>query len=127
MGLETRYGSGPVEALAGPTVGPLLELALVQPLSAARKAIEGKSPEDALRKLGAQSVQDLKGFVPGGNAWFAKAAIDHLVLQQVLESLSPGYLSSIRRRTQREFDQQWWWEPGETMPERLPDLGGALK
>jgi hypothetical protein len=119
---QTRYGSGPVEALAGPTVGPLLELALVQPLGAARKAIEGKDTN-----LIGQTITDLKGFVPFNNAWYAKAAIDHLIWQQVMESLSPGYLSSIRRRTQREFQQQWWWEPGEHAPERLPNLGAALE
>ena len=124
---QTRYGSGPVEALAGPTLGPMLELGLVQPLKAARAVIEGKSPEDALRKLGAQTVQDLKTFVPGGNAWYAKAALDHLVFQQIMESMSPGYLRSIRRRTEREFQQSWWWNPGEPTPERLPDLPGAVK
>ena len=119
---QTRYGSGPVEALAGPTVGPLLELALVQPLTAARKAIEGKETQ-----LAAQTVQDLKGFVPFNNAWYAKAAIDHLVWQQVLEALNPGYLQSIRRRTMREYDQDWWWDLGETTPGRLPDLGKAIE
>lgn len=118
---QTRYGSGPIEALAGPTMGPLLELGLVQPLTAAKKAIEGKDTQ-----LAAQTLQDLKGYVPGGNAWYAKAALDHLVWQQALEALSPGYLSSIRRRTQREYGQDWWWGLGETTPERAPNLSEAL-
>ena len=119
---QTRYGTGPVEALAGPTVGPLLELALVQPLGAARKAIEGKDTH-----LAAQTIADLKGFVPFNNAWYAKAAIDHLVWQQVMEALSPGYLSSIRRRTQREFGQDWWYDVGESVPSRMPDFGKAFE
>jgi hypothetical protein len=118
---QTRYGSGPVESLAGPTIGPLLELALVQPLTAARRAIEGKET-----RLAAQTVQDLKGFVPFNNAWYAKAAIDHLVWQQVMEALSPGYLSSIRRRTMREYGQDWWWDVGETAPSRLPNFEEAI-
>lgn len=118
---QTRYGSGPIEALAGPTMGPLLELGLVQPLTAAKKAIEGKDTQ-----LGAQTLQDLKGYVPGGNAWYAKAALDHLIWQQALEALSPGYLASIRRRTQREYGQDWWWELGEPTPARAPDLKEAI-
>jgi hypothetical protein len=118
---QTRYGSGPIEALAGPTMGPLLELALVQPLTAAKKALEGKET-----RLGAQTLQDLKGYVPGGNAWYAKAALDHLIWQQALEALSPGYLGSIRRRTQKEYDQRWWWDLGEPLPERAPALGEAI-
>jgi hypothetical protein len=124
---QTRYGSGPVEALSGPTLGPLLELGLVQPLGAARKMIEGDSAEEALRRLGRQSLQDLKGFVPFNNAWYAKAAIDHLVWQQVMEQLNPGYLTSMRRRTAREYGQEWWWDPGEPTPERAPDLGKAIE
>ncbi len=119
---QTRYGSGPIEALSGPTLGPLLELALVQPLTAARKAIEGEETN-----LAAQTVTDLKGFVPFNNAWYAKAAIDHLVWQQVMEALSPGYLSSIRRRTMREYGQNWWYDLGEPLPSRMPDLGKAFE
>ena len=95
---------------------------LGQPLNAAKRAIDGKETHFL-----AQEFQDLKGFIPGGNIWYAKAAIDHLVWQQVMESLSPGYLSSIRQRTLRDYQQQWWWEPGETTPERAPDLRAAIK
>jgi len=124
---QTRYGSGPVEALSGPTIGPLLELSLVQPLNAARAIVDGMEGSKAGRKLLAQELQDLKSFVPMGNAWYTKAALDHLVFQQIFESLSPGYLSSIRRRTMRDYDQDWWWQLGESTPERAPDFGAALK
>jgi hypothetical protein len=119
---QTRYGSGPIEAMSGPTVGPLLELALVQPMNAAKRAIEGKETH-----LGAQTLADLKGFVPGGNAWYAKAALDHLIWQQVMEHLSPGYLGNIRRKTRREYGQEWWWDLGEGAPERAPRLEEALR
>ncbi len=117
---STRYGSGPLEALAGPTVGPLLELGLVQPLTAAKKAMEGKETH-----LAAQTMQDIKGFVPGNNIWYTKAALDHLIWQQAMEALSPGYLSNIRSRTAKEYGQDWWWTPGELAPDRGPDLGKA--
>lgn len=118
---STRYGSGPVEALAGPTVGPLLEMGLVQPLTAAKKAMDGKETH-----LAAQTLQDIKGFVPGGNIWYTKAALDHLIWQQAMEALSPGYLSNIRSRTAKEYGQDWWWTPGEPAPERGPDLSKAV-
>ena len=119
---HTRYGSGPLEAFAGPTMGPLLELGIVQPLTAAKDAIEGKETH-----LLAKTVQDLKGFVPGGNIWYAKAALDHMIWQNVMEALSPGYLSSIRSRTQKEYGQAWYWQPGELTPERAPDFGEAVR
>lgn len=118
---NTRYGSGPVEVLAGPTIGPLLEMGLVQPLQAVKKTMEGRETH-----LAAQTLQDVKGFVPGNNLWYTKAATDHLIMQQVMEQLSPGYLSSIRSRTQREYGQDWWWTPGQAAPDRAPDLKAAI-
>jgi hypothetical protein len=118
---QTRYGSGPIVAVSGPTIGPLLEMGLVQPLSEAKRAIEGKETH-----LLAKEFQDLKGFVPFGNVWYAKAALEHLVFQQVLDMLSPGYIQNLRQRQAREYGASWWWEPGELTPERAPDLGRAI-
>lgn len=118
---STRYGSGPTEAMLGPTVGPLLEMGLVQPLNAAKKAIEGKDSH-----LAAQTLQDAKSFVPGNNMWFTKAALDHLIWQQAMEALSPNYLASIRSKTAKEYGQNWWWNPGQTAPDRPPDLERAM-
>jgi len=114
---QTRYGSGPIEALSGPTMGPLLEFGIVQPLTAAKQAMDHKDTH-----LAAKMVQDVKGFIPGSNIWYTKAALDHLIWQNVLESLSPGYLATIREKTQREYGQDWWWRPGEPAPERAPNL-----
>jgi len=118
---QTRYGTGPLEIMAGPTIGPLLSLGLVQPMNAAAKTIAGKPTH-----LAAQTIAQLKGFVPGNNLWYTKAATEHLVWQRVMESLSPGYLSHIRQRTQKEYGQDWWWQPGESSPERPPDLKKAI-
>jgi hypothetical protein len=119
---ETRMGSGPLETFAGPTIGPLLELGLVHPLNALKAKAEGKETH-----LGAQSIQSLKGFIPGNNIWYAKAAIDHLVWQRVMEMVSPGYLSSIRSRSLHDYRQDWWWQPGETVPERAPAIEEATR
>lgn len=118
---NTRYGSGAVEVLAGPTVGPLLELGVVQPFQAIQASIEGKDSHFL-----AKQAQDLKGVIPGGNIWYAKAAIDHFVMQHAFEALSPGYLSNMRSRVRKEYGQDYWWGPGEFTPERAPDLSKAI-
>lgn len=114
---QSRYGTGPLEVMAGPTIGPLLSLGLVQPMNAAAKTIEGKDTH-----LAAQTIAQLKGFVPGNNLWFTKAATEHLIWQRIQEALSPGYLARIRERTAKEYGQDWWWRPGEKTPDRGPAL-----
>ena len=91
-------------------------------MNAAKKRMEGKETH-----LAAQTVQDLKGFVPGNNIWYTKAALDHLIWQRVMEMLSPGYLATIRQKTMKDYGQEWYWRPGEMAPERAPDLGRAIK
>lgn len=105
----------------GPTIGPLLEMGLVDPLHQASRAMQGKETN-----LLVQEAKQLKTFAPFGNVWYAKAALDHLIFNQVFELLSPGYLASIRSRTMRQNSQDWWWKPGELTPDRAPDLGAAL-
>lgn len=117
---QTRYGSGPIEALSGPTLGPLMELSAVQPLAAVRGAMEGEDTHFLAKTLG-----DVKGFIPFNNAWYLKGAMEHIVWHNVMESLSPGYLRNMRKRTKKEFNQEWYWEPGQFTPDRAPDLGAA--
>ena len=95
---------------------------MVLPLQGARGVIEGKD-----KHTFAKEVTRLKGFIPGNNIWYTKAAMDHLIWHNVMESLSPGYLNSMERRTQKEFGQEWWWGPGESTPERPPNIGAMTE
>jgi len=44
-----------------------------------------------------------------------------------MEMVSPGYLSSIRSRSLHDYRQDWWWQPGETVPERAPAIEEATR
>ena len=74
---------------------------------------------------GAEAVRFFASNLPGANLWYLKGAINHLFLHNIQEMLSPGYLSSMRSRAQREFGQSYYWEPGEASPDRLPNLSAA--
>lgn len=118
---QTRYGTGLLEAAAGPTIGPALD-GITSTLKAAKDASEGKETH-----LAAKMMLLAKGFIPGNNLWYTKAATDHLIFQQIQEALSPGYLANMRATSQREYGQAWWWEPGEAAPSRAPDLANAVQ
>lgn len=116
----TRYGTGPLEAVAGPTIGAVADMATFI-AQAPGKIAEGKDPQVA-----AKAINIAKGFLPFQNLWYTKAATDHLIFQNAQEALNPGYLESMRSRTQREFGNDWWWAPGEFAPDRAPDVGNAF-
>jgi hypothetical protein len=113
---------GPFASAVGP-VGGLVEEALNLTQGNLVKLAQGKDTH-----FGAELVRAGRGMTPGANLWYAKAALDHLIWNQAAEYLSPGYLSTIRNRTRREYGQDYWWSPERSPlrgegPERAPDLG----
>ena len=116
----TRYGSGPLEVIAGPTIGTAATglTALVQ---AGNAMAEGKDTH-----LAAKLINLGKGMIPGQNLWYTRAATDHIIFQNAQEALSPGYLANMRANSMRQFRQDWWWSPGEFKPERAPNMANAL-
>lgn len=117
---QTRYGTGPLEVAAGPTIGSALDL-MTSTMTAAKNASEGKDSH-----LAAKYMNIAKGFIPGSNLWYTKAATDHLIFQNIQEQLSPGYLNNMRNNAMKNYGQSYWWEPGEPLPGRLPDPGAAI-
>jgi hypothetical protein len=114
---STRRETSPTAAFLGPVVGFAEE---------AFKLTQGNLVEAAQGKethAGAELVRFVKGNLPGASLWYTKAALDHLVIHNLQEMMSPGYLSTMRRRQQREFGQTYYWEPGTTAPQRAPDFG----
>lgn len=117
---QTQHGGSPVASILGPVIGmgeDLLNLTqgnLVQ-------IAQGKTAN-----AGAELVRFAKSNMPGANLWYTKAALDHMVFHRLQEYFSPGYLSSMRSRANREFGQQFWWEPGEVAPDRPPNLAAAV-
>lgn len=117
----TRMGSGPLEAVAGPTIGAVADIATF--IGEAKGAAERGEPSHAAAK----ALAIAKGFVPFQNFWATKAATDHLIFQNAQDALNPGYLAATRAKTRREFGNDSWWLPGQALPERAPDLGQAFR
>ena len=120
MGGDSRGGQANWMGMLGPVAGTAFDLTKLT-LGNLGKAAEGKDT-----KFGAEAVRLAKQNTPFVNLWYAKAAIDHAITHEVQETLSPGYLSRMRRTTRKEWDQGYWWEPGEVSPDHLPDIAGAF-
>lgn len=103
-------------ALAGPVIGSGVEF-LDLTLGNLGQALQGKETH-----TGAEALRFARSHSPFVNLWYARAALDHAVLHDLQELLSPGYLSRMRERAHRDWGQDFWWRPGETLPGRAPDL-----
>lgn len=117
-----RYGGGVGTTLAGPvaglatdatnlTVGNVFELA------------QGKDT-NALPEL----VRFAKGVTPGQSIWWSRLVMDRLIWDQLQREIDPKAYSKWRRHErirERDYGQDYWWRPGRTQPDRVPDFGVA--
>ncbi|HBX7984385.1 TPA: hypothetical protein MIG98_05640 [Klebsiella pneumoniae] len=108
---HTRYGSGALASMLGPVAGlvdDVIKIGQGIPLN----AVEGKNEQTGgdLVKLG-------KGLTPGANIWYLKAALDHMIFNQMQEYFSPGYLRKMEQRSKKEFNQTYWWRPQDVTPQ----------
>lgn len=110
-----------IKNVAGPTVGSIFDIGYKLGVENVYEAANGKDTHFA-----AESVRTLRGHLPYVNLWYAKAALDHAGLHALQENLSPGYLSRMQRRAQRDWDQDYWWRPGTGGPDRAPDLSRVI-
>lgn len=131
---ETQSGRGLVATMMGPVVS-LGEEALALTWGNALQVANGEETD-----FGAEAVKFAKSNTPGASAvmnlWYTRAAFDHLVMHDLQELLSPGYLQRMRNRAYREYGTTYFWEPGGSPiepinsggdfgPERAPDLAKA--
>lgn len=118
---STQYGNSLIATATGPVLG-LGEDAFSLTQGNVVQALQGKKTN-----IGAEVVRFVKSNTPGASLWYLKAALDHLIWQQLQEYSSPGYLSRMRARAQTQFNQRYFWEPGEALPQRAPDLTATVQ
>lgn len=117
----TQHGQSPIASLTGPVFG-LVESAFNLTQGNAMQFARGEDTH-----LGAEVVKFAKGNTPAQSLWYAKAAFDHLIWNQLAEYFSPGYLAKLRQRSEREFGQKYYWSPEDVAPDRAPDVGATFQ
>jgi hypothetical protein len=118
---STQGGRSLLASVAGPQIG-LLEEAIALTHGNLMEAAQGEDTN-----FMPELTKFVKGITPGSNLWYARAAFDHLIFQQLQDYWSPGYIRNMKRRARKEFGQEYWWEPGEASPRRGPDFERALE
>ncbi|MEQ6971043.1 hypothetical protein [Pectobacterium polaris] len=124
MGGDSRGGQPNWMNLLGPVFGTGADAVNVT-LGNATKAALGKENNAA-----ADLLRFTKQNAPGVNfmnLWYTKAAFDHAFYNQMMEEASPGYLRRMKERARKDWNQRFWWEPGDATPDRAPDLSRAFR
>lgn len=119
-GSATDSATTAIKNLAGPTVGTVADMVLKNVTENLWQAADGKDTH-----WQAEMFNWAKQQTPGANLWWIKPMLEHGVTNAVNESLSPGYLSRVQQRAAKDWQQDYWWSPRDTLPARAPDLEAA--
>lgn len=101
----------------GPAGGAVAGFAGDLLLTNAWEAAKGKDTH-----AGAEALRWANSQVPYVGLWQVRGAWDHWFMHNAQEALNPGYLGRMRSRAMKDWGQDYYWTPGEAMPDRAPDL-----
>ena len=104
FGNYNRYGGGFLETFAGPTASTVADFA--------RIFAKLRDGEDAI-PAGQRFVMSN---LPFGNLFYLRAGLDYLVLHQLSEMASPGYLRRMERRIEKDNNQTFLLRPSQAIP-----------
>lgn len=105
--LRNRYGGGFLTTIAGPTAGSLDDIADILGRIKAQAA-DPRSDQDVL----ATTVKTIMAHAPI-NFFYTRAALDYLILYQISEAMSPGYLRRMEQRIEKENNQTFLVRPSQ--------------
>jgi hypothetical protein len=120
----SRAGGGLAETIAGPVAGLVSDIA--NPVfSNVARAVQG---EDTT--LGRDLTNVVRFNTPvASSLWYMRAAYDRAVADTLQRFLDPEAEAAWRqqeRRRERDFGSTSWWDRGQFLPDRAPDLSNAL-
>lgn len=119
-----RFGGGLTSTVAGPLVGRVSQLRDTT-IGNAFKGAEGEKSN-----IGRDAVQTLRTWTPGGSLWYARLAYERVLLDRLQEQVDPEAHDAFRRKIagrRRDYQQGFWWRPGEAVPDRAPAMPGASR
>lgn len=102
FGQFNRYGQRPLEAFAGPSLGTASDLLVL--FAKFRDGDEASA--DAVRLM----VRN----TPFVNLFYTKFAFDYLLIHDLQEMASPGYLRRMEKRIERDMNQSYFIPPSQT-------------
>jgi len=97
VGEVNRFGGGAIGTLAGPTLGTAGDVVNIW------QQLKNGDPGGA----GAASLKTIISNTPYMNLYYVKPTMDYLFLNQLNESLNPGYIRRQRQRMEKDYGQDF--------------------
>lgn len=118
-----RVGGSLAMTIAGPMVDKADNI---------RKLLVGNLQQAATEdrtNFGRELSYFLRSNMPGGTLWYAREAWNRVLMDQLQYMMDPEAHMSFRRQMQRrrtDYQQDFFWRPGENAPRRAPDFGAMF-
>lgn len=103
FGAASRVGSGTVESIAGPTI------------SAAGRIVDLYHKALAGDDVAARAFGEVLNNTPFANLFYVRPVLNYMVLYQIQEMLSPGYLRRMERDAEKNNAQTFLIRPSEVV------------
>lgn len=110
-----------IGTVLGPAAGATAGLVGDLMLTNAWESAKGKDTH-----MGAEALRWTNSQLPYVGLWQARGAWDHWFIHNAQEALNPGYLGRMRSRAMKDWNQDYYWQPGEAAPDRAPNLGAIV-
>ncbi|MBR0676885.1 hypothetical protein GXW77_11925 [Roseomonas alkaliterrae] len=110
--------------LGGPMGGLADDIARIAGLN-----IQALDDERKERAIGADLARFVRNNTPGTTLWYSRLATDRLLwdrLQWWADPKAGQRFRQAERRALREYEQEFWWAPGEAGPRRAPAAAAAI-
>jgi hypothetical protein len=121
---QNRFGQSVMTTALGPTFGEMEDIGdktILQPLS---RAMRGEKPG-----FFKAAISDVGRYTPIlSSHWATRAAFRRMFIDQLQYLVDPEAHQHLRQQEQRLFretGQGYFWRPGETLPDRAPEMAEA--
>lgn len=123
----SRTGQGLATLVGGPIAGGIADLGSAV-LGSSGIGPEAQNPSLTHKNFPTRLLEFTKRYMPGGNIWYARLALEREIWDQLQSMIDPGWQTrapAIERFYRKQFGNDYWWRRGETAPESAPDLSTA--
>ena len=110
---RSRFGKDLGTTAAGPVVGFLGDT-IDLTIGNAFQLINGDKTN-----FGSEFSNFLQRYTPGSSLWYWRLAYERLIIDSLEQMINPDFHTKHNRQKNRiynDFGQEYWWEPGELLP-----------